>query len=288
MAASSRTLLGDGLRLGCDIYGDEGSSPVLLLHGGGQTRRSWHGAALALQAADMSAIAVDLRGHGDSDWAEADRYEIGHFAADVAKICEALPGPPIVVGASLGGLAALIAVGESPVPIVRALILVDIAPRIESAGSRRILNFMSSGAGGFADLAAAAEAVAEYQAHRRRPGDPSGLLHNLRQRSDGRWYWHWDPAFLNQRVTVDRSSLSQEHVRLAVAARSIRVPTLLVHGDRSDIVSADSVDELRSLIPHAQVVDVPGAGHMVAGDRNDLFNEAIIGFIGALDGADPA
>ena len=129
----------------------------------------------------------------------------------------------------------------------------------------------------------ATEAVAEYQVHRRRPADPGGLLRNLRQRPDGRWYWHWDPAFLNQRVSVDRSAQSHEHMRLAGAARNVRVPTLLVHGARSDVVSVESIDELRNLIPHAQVVDVPGAGHMVAGDRNDLFNEAITGFIAALD-----
>jgi pimeloyl-ACP methyl ester carboxylesterase len=194
-----------------------------------------------------------------------------------------LPAPPVIVGASLGGLAALIAVGESPVLIARALVLVDIAPRIESDGSRRVLSFMSSGATGFADLTAAAEAVAAYQVHRRRPADPGGLLRNLRQRPDGRWYWHWDPAFLNQRISVDRSAQSPEHLRLAGAARKVSVPTLLVHGNRSDVVSAESIGELRNLIPHAQVASVPGAGHMVAGDRNDLFNEAITGFIGALD-----
>jgi pimeloyl-ACP methyl ester carboxylesterase len=283
MAASPQTLPGDGLRLSCDVYGNENSPTVLLLHGGGQTRHSWQAAAQALQATGMCAIAVDLRGHGDSDWAPADRYEIGNFASDVARICKALPAPPVIVGASLGGLAALIAVGESPVLIARALVLVDIAPRIESDGSRRVLSFMSSGATGFADLTAAAEAVAAYQVHRRRPADPGGLLRNLRQRPDGRWYWHWDPAFLNQRISVDRSAQSPEHLRLAGAARKVSVPTLLVHGNRSDVVSAESIGELRNLIPHAQVASVPGAGHMVAGDRNDLFNEAITGFIGALD-----
>jgi len=187
MASRSRTLRGDGLGLACDVYGGENSSCVLLLPGGGQTRHSWQAAAQALEAADMRGITVDLRGHGDSDWAPADRYEISHFAADVAKVCQALPGPPVIVSVSLGGLAALIAVGESPAPIARALVLVDIAPRIEAAGSRRILDFMSSGAGGFADLAAAAEAVAEYQAHRRGPADPSGFLRNLRQQPDWRW-----------------------------------------------------------------------------------------------------
>ena len=124
-------------------------------------------------------------------------------------------------------------------------------------------------------------AVADYLPHRCRPTDPAGLLRNLRQRPDGRWYWHWDPAFLRHRNLADRSSLSDEHARLTAAARNIRVPTLLARGDRSDVVTGESVAKLRRLIRHAQVVDVPGAGHMVAGDANDLFNEAVIGFIGA-------
>ena len=284
MTTSTRTLRGEGIQLSCDIYGAETQPAVLLLHGGGQTRHAWQRAAQALQATGMCAITADQRGHGNSDWAAAEEYEIGHFAADVAALCRGLPGSPVIVGASLGGLAALIAVGESEVPLARALVLVDIAPRIETAGAQRILEFMNSGTTGFKDLDSAAQAVADYLPQRRRPEDPSGLLRNLRQRPDGRWYWHWDPAFLRNRVLADRSALSHEHARLAAAARKIVMPTLLVRGDRSDVVSQESVAELRRLMPHSQVVDVPGAGHMVAGDANDLFNEAVIGFIGSLPG----
>jgi pimeloyl-ACP methyl ester carboxylesterase len=282
MTASPRTLRGDGVQLRCDVYGTETQPVVLLLHGGGQTRHAWQRAAQALQASGKCAITADQRGHGNSDWAAAGQYEIGYFAADVAALSRGFDAPPVIVGASLGGLAALIAVGESQAPLARALVLVDITPRVETAGVRRILEFMSSGAEGFPDLDTAAQAVADYLPHRRRPTDPAGLLRNLRQRPDGRWYWHWDPAFLRQRDLADRSSLSGEHARLAAAARNIRVPTLLVRGDRSDVVTGESVAELRRLIRHAQVVDVPGAGHMVAGDANDLFNEAVIGFIGSL------
>ena len=284
MAASTRTMRGDGVQLSCDVYGAETQPVVLLLHGGGQTRHAWQRAARALQASSMCAITADQRGHGNSEWAAAEEYEIGHFAADVAALCRGLPARPVIVGASLGGLAALIAVGESEVPLARALVLVDIAPRIETAGAQRILEFMNSGATGFPDLDSAAQAVADYLPHRRRPADPSGLLRNLRQRPDGRWHWHWDPAFLRNRVLADRSALSDEHARLAAAARNIVIPALLVRGDRSDVVSQESVAELRRLMPRSRVVEVPGAGHMVAGDANDLFNEAVIGFISSLPG----
>ena len=152
MTTSTRTLRGEGIQLSCDIYGAETQPAVLLLHGGGQTRHAWRRAARALQASGMCAITADQRGHGNSDWAAADEYEIGHFAADVAALCRRLPGSPVIVGASLGGLAALIAVGESEVPLARALVLVDIAPRIETAGAQRILEFMNSGTTGFKDL----------------------------------------------------------------------------------------------------------------------------------------
>src|SRR5690606_18156983 len=95
----------------------------------------------------------------------------------------------------------------------------------------------------------------------------------------GRWYWHWDPRFIRNREGVDGQEGLVDHDRLADAARKVTIPTLLVRGRMSDIVSDEGVRELRTLIPHAEVVDVAGAGHMVAGDRNDAFNQAVIDFI---------
>jgi pimeloyl-ACP methyl ester carboxylesterase len=69
------------------------------------------------------------------------------------------------------------------------------------------------------------------------------------------------------------------HDRLASAASNVKIPTLLVWGGMSDIVNEESVNELRELIPHAEVVEVEGAGHMVAGDKNDAFNDAVVEFV---------
>ena len=113
---------------------------------------------------------------------------------------------------------------------------------------------------------------------RPRPRDLSGLRKNLRQR-DGKWHWHWDPRFVRGRDGIDGQEGLVDHDRLAAAARRVSVPTLLVRGRMSDIVSEDGVRELRELIPHAEVVDVAGAGHMVAGDRNDAFNGSVTEFI---------
>lgn len=282
-AARSVRLPGRGLALAGDAYGDPARPPVLLLHGGGQTRRSWQRAGEALATSGRYAVAADLRGHGESDWAPADAYGLDDFAADVETLCAALPSAPVIVGASLGGLATITAVGEAPTPLARAVILVDVAPRIEAAGAERVLSFMRRGTEGFASVDDAARAVGGYLPDRPRPARSTGLRHNLRQAHDGRWYWHWDPAFLTSRYAADGSVQPWEEDRLAAAARRLGVPTLLVRGGTSDVVSDRSVEELRALVPHAEVAHIAGAGHMVAGDRNDAFNEAVLAFIDRLD-----
>jgi pimeloyl-ACP methyl ester carboxylesterase len=145
-------------------------------------------------------------------------------------------------------------------------------------GAMRIRDFMVGGMDGFATLEDAADAIAAYIPNRPRPTDLSGLEKNLRLR-DGRWYWHWDPRFISGREGMDGQEGLVDHDRLAAAAAGVRIPTLLVRGRMSDIVSEDGVRELRELVPHAEVVDVAGAGHMVAGDRNDAFNDAVTEFI---------
>jgi pimeloyl-ACP methyl ester carboxylesterase len=222
---------------------------------------------------------VELRGHGNSVWSAGGVYGLGRFAADVEAMATGLDARPALVGASLGGLSSLVAIGESEQPIATALVLVDVAPRVEREGGQKIGDFMRGGMRGFDSLDEAADSIAAFLPHRPRPKDLSGLEKNLRRRGDGRWYWHWDPRFNANQEGVDGQEGLVRHDRLAEAARHVTVPTLLVRGRMSDIVSDESVRELRELIPHAEVVDVAGAGHMVAGDKNDAFNEAVIEFI---------
>jgi pimeloyl-ACP methyl ester carboxylesterase len=273
------TLPGDGLSLAADLYGDETDPPVVLLHGGGQTRHAWGGAAAAFAAAGRFAISIDLRGHGHSDWSPDGVYGMTQFAGDVHALASSLGRTPALVGASLGGLASLVAVGEASTPVASALVLVDVAPRIEVAGRVKIQAFMRAGMRGFDTLEDAADSIAAFIPHRPRPSDLSGLEKNLRHRGDGRWYWHWDPRWLGNNEGVDGQSGLVHHDRMCAAARSVTVPTMLVRGRMSDIVSDESVRELCELIPHAEVVDIADAGHMVAGDRNDVFNSAVIEFV---------
>ncbi len=190
-----------GLALAADLAGPEDGTPVALFHGGGQTRHSWTGTWRVLVDAGYRACSVDLRGHGDSAWPEDGDYSFDAFAGDVLAVVDSLPSPPILIGASLGGLASLIAVGEAPdqAAVARALVLVDVAHRIEEAGRDRIGEFMMGSLDGFASLDEAADAIAAYNPHRPRPTDLSGLAKNLRQQPDGRWRWHWDPRFLTGR-----------------------------------------------------------------------------------------
>lgn len=275
----------DGLRLAADEFGDPGDPPVVLLHGGGQTRFAWGSTAAVLAGRGWYVLRVDLRGHGESDWPDDGDYGPDAFAGDVTAIATALPQPPVLVGASLGGIASILAIGRADHPVARGLVLVDVAPKIEQDGALRIGAFMSEHMeSGFGSLDEVADAVAAYNPHRPRPSDLSGLKKNVRQRADGRWVWHWDPRFMSGKPgSQDETRVSLVHEEnLSAAARNITVPVLLVRGRVSDLLSEEGAQDLLALVPHAEFVDVEGAGHMVAGDKNDLFNDAIVGFLDRL------
>jgi pimeloyl-ACP methyl ester carboxylesterase len=269
---------GGEVRLAGERYGSDGRGVVVLLHGGGQTRHSWARTGERLAGADLEAIALDARGHGDSDWAADGDYTLDAFARDLVAFVATLGAPPAVVGASLGGITALLAAGEHP-GLVRALVLVDVVVEIESAGVRRIIEFMTAHRDGFASLEEVAEAIAAYNPLRRRPRNLEGLRKNVRQHADGRWYWHWDPAFVR---IDDETHRHIDRDRLRAAAAAITVPTMLVRGGHSDVVSDEGLADMRALIPQAELVEVGSAGHMVAGDDNDVFTTRLEAFLAAV------
>ena len=255
----------------------------MLLHGGGQTRHSWAGTWRVLVDAGWRAISLDLRGHGDSDWSDEGDYSLDAFVDDLHAVVGTLPSPPVLVGASLGGLASLVAVAEAPVQedVARAIVLVDVAHRVEESGRDRIGAFMTGNIDGFASLEEAADAIAAYNPHRPRPKDLSGLAKNLRQRDDGRWVWHWDPRFvMGQLGSADETRASVvDPFRLEKAVDVLAIPALLVRGRSSDLLSEEGARDFMERVPDAEFADVAGAGHMVAGDRNEIFNQAILGFL---------
>jgi len=274
----------NGMTLTADAWGDPTHRAVILIHGGGQTRHSWGGTAAALARTGWYAVAYDQRGHGTSDRAPDRDYGNQRFAEDCVDVCravQALTGvPPVVVGASLGGLSALLAEGDLEPGCTSALVLVDITPRMEPDGVRRIVGFMLDKVEeGFGSLEEAAAAIGEYQPHRPPPTDLTGLSKNLRRDPDGRWRWHWDPDFFLGPLPI---GTGQVHGRFDAAAEALSVPTMLVRGRLSDLVSEETAREFLELQPAARFVDVSGAGHMVAGDRNDVFTDAVASFLADL------
>jgi pimeloyl-ACP methyl ester carboxylesterase len=263
-----------GLRLYAEAGGDTKARPVLLLHGAGQTLHSWKRGAMRLIEAGYYAIALDARGHGQSGWASDGDYSFPIRGADLQAVAAQLAMPPAVVGASMGGLSAIYAAGAAAPPLqVSALVLVDVTPKVDLRGARRVIDFMLASPDGFESLEAAAEAVAAYNPARPRPSKVSGLARNLRQRG-GRWFWHWDPAFLRREVDP-----AEHEAALVSAASKIAAPVLLVRGGQSDVVTQAEIEHFRSVMQNAEYAEVSGAGHMVAGDRNDLFNDAIVAFL---------
>jgi pimeloyl-ACP methyl ester carboxylesterase len=216
-----------------------------------------------------------MRGHGDSGWSPDGRYDLELFAEDLAAVIDQLGTPPIVVGASLGGLVGMLVGARTP-DRIRGLVLVDITARIEMDGAREVMDFMGSAANGFASLEEAAEAVAAYLPHRKRPRDTSGLARNLRLRN-GRYFWHWDPAFMMMGQDATRRAANPNP--LEIAARALSVPVLLIRGGRSRIVTDAGAREFLAMVPHADYTDIADAHHMVAGDANDAFNDAVFAFI---------
>ena len=223
----------------------------------------------------------DLRGHGESDWSGEGDYRVVSFAGDVQEVLRSLPPEPVLVGASLGGFTAMLLAGELSPGIASAVVLVDIVPNIEQSGATRIHAFMADRVeSGFGSLDEVADAIAEYNPHRPRPSDLNGLATNLRRRGD-RWYWHWDPQFISGTAAfppMEVTEIDRMHAAVDAILRG-GVPMLLIRGQMSDLVSQERADEFLARFPQIEFADVRGAGHMVAGDRNDIFAGAVLDFL---------
>lgn len=274
----------DGLTIRADAYGRKHNPAVLFMHGGGQTRHAWGSAAEQLADDGFYAVTMDMRGHGESGWCPQGQYNIDHFVADFHQVLRQMPVHesdclPVIIGASLGGITALAGIARAAKSIARALVLVDIVPKINPQGRANIVAFMKSRPDGFISLEDAANTIAVYLPHRPRRTDLSGLKKNLRLGEDGRYYWHWDPQFMFGEQDIHTP---QTRRVLQQAAAQIEVPTLLVKGSLSEIVDDDGVDDFCRSIKHGEVVEVAGAGHMVAGDVNTIFAEEVKKFLRKL------
>jgi len=271
-----RYAVSDGLNVVADVGGESDRTPVILMHGAGQTRHSWDRAMRELIACGYHVINLDTRGHGESEWSDKGDYGLPTLAEDLNLVIQTLDHKPALVGASMGAAAALYLVGSCRVPMAKALVSVDMVPQFEIDGAKKVTEFMRAHPHGFATLEEAGNAVSDYYPRRRGPKNPSGLMKNLRQWNDGRLHCHWDPEFVAPGEDAVHPKIGD---LLRQASASVTVPTLLIRGATSDIVSDKGVADFRALVPLLEVVNIEGAGHMVVGDENDIFNKALLKFL---------
>jgi pimeloyl-ACP methyl ester carboxylesterase len=247
--------LPDGRSLSALVWGT-GPPELVLLHGGAQNAHTWDTVALAL---DRPLVAVDLPGHGRSDWKEDHHYSPPAMAADVELAVRALaPEAALVVGMSLGGLTALCLTARAP-DLVRRLAVVDVTPGTDRAKAEPIITFVS-GPERFESFDAVLERTVAHNPTRSVSSLRRGVLHNATEDPDGSWRWRWDPQHLPGEPDLEFDDLWS-------TVDSVRVPFLLLRGGRSGVVGDEDVAEVRRRVPTVRVEVVEDAGHSIQGDR---------------------
>ncbi len=260
----------DGRQVSALVWGT-GDPELVFLHGGAQNAHTWDTVALAL---DRPLAAVDLPGHGRSDWREDHQYSPAWLADDVAvAMGELAPRAAAVVGMSLGGLTAISLAARYPAMVPR-LVLVDVTPGVDRAKAEPIIAFVS-GPERFASFDEILDRTVEHNPTRSVSSLRRGILHNARELPDGSWEWRYDRVrgSLSDGVLPDVTNLWDE-------LGSVTVPLLLVRGASSGVVGDEDVAELRRRRPAAEVVVVDGAGHSVQGDRPVELAGIIARFVG--------
>ena len=267
----------NALRLHYLDWGKEGKQPMLLLHGGSQTAHSWDFVALAFRS-NYHVYALDARGHGDSDWSSDGTYTLETHQEDIAGVVGALGLDRFaLMGLSMGGRNAFMYTGNHPEQVA-TLVIVDVGPETQRPGTDRIREF-TSGPTEFDSLDEIIDRVLEYNPRRSREQVLGSILHNVRQRPDGKWTWKTD----RRRMTSGPIQRSERDIEEAWdQVRKIRCPTLIVRGGESDVFAPETAERMHQIIPGSHLATVPGASHLVMGDNPSGFQEVVRDFLGQL------
>jgi pimeloyl-ACP methyl ester carboxylesterase len=255
--------LTDGRTLSFLRWGD-GSPRFVLVHGGSQNAHTWDTVALGL---GESLLAVDLPGHGHSDWRDDAAYSPASMAADLAEVVAVhAPDAAVVVGMSLGGLTSLALAGLAP-HLVRRLALVDITPGVTGAKAKAVLDFVN-GPQSFASFDDLLARTIEHNPTRTVSSLRRGILHNAKQLDDGSWQWRYDRRshVRDAQATADPVPSTALSALWDVVS-TLHCPLALFRGSASPVVDDADVAEMVRRRPEVEVVLIDGAGHSIQGDK---------------------
>lgn len=273
---ADRQLQVNGMNFHYLEWGTAGQPLILMLHGGSQQSHSWDFVSLPLSE-HYHILALDQRGHGDSDWAAGGDYSIEAHQSDIDGFVDTLGLRNFhLIGHSMGGRNSYVWASRHP-GMLRSLVIVDTGPVAQARGRNRIQNFreLPDELDSFEEFAAR---VQEYTG-RSREQTLGALQYSIRQRADGKWSWKYDKLLR----TPGRQSPVWSEEQLWAAVSKIDCPTLVVRGGNSDIFAAATMAEMARVIPHCATATVPDAGHLVAGDNPADFLAAVQGFLNGLE-----
>jgi pimeloyl-ACP methyl ester carboxylesterase len=235
----------------------EGPAELVLLHGGAQNAHTWDTVALAL---DRPLVAIDLPGHGHSEWRATRAYRPQEMAEDIGFVMgELAPDARVLGGMSLGGLTATVVAASEPTRAEK-LVVVDVTPGVDREKAKDIVDFIS-GPEEFESFDEILERTVLFNPTRSESSLRRGILHNAKQRDDGKWVWRYDLPL------GDRTDITGRFADLWDAVEAVRWPMLLVQGATSPVVDEADVAELRRRQPDVRHVVVADAGHSVQGDQ---------------------
>ena len=249
--------------------------PILFLHGGGLNAHTWDVLALMMRER-YRCIALDQRGHGDSEWSPAIDYRTETQVGDVEGFVDLLGlEHPVLVGQSMGGLNA-IAYAIRHSDRMKGLVVVDVGPEVNPEGAQRIRDFSSTpqldSLEEFLERAVKFNPLRDPEVLRR------SLFYNLRQLPNGKWTLKHD----QRRNAESDSQAGAQRARLAAEIAKITCPVLIVRGARSDILSDEGADKFARSLPLARWVRVENAGHNVQGDNPRGLLDAMGSFFGEI------